>query len=113
MTKYTPTKANMFNHEAWVKTDNPEILAKILERVLIAADFNIVNFTDYYFPVAGYTCVWILAESHLALHHFAEEQKSYIQLSSCNEEKLLKFKILLNASLNEIGITTKYSKDTR
>ena len=31
-----------------------------------------------------YTKLWLLGESHLALHTFPEENKDYVELSSCN-----------------------------
>ena len=34
----------------------------------------------------GYTALWLLGESHFAIHTFPEEQKTYIELSSCNLE---------------------------
>ena len=39
----------------------------------------------------GYSALWLLAESHFAVHTFPEERKSYIELSSCVEDKFYKF----------------------
>ncbi len=84
--------ANIYNHQEWVLETTPEILKEVYEKRLIEAGFTIVKFDEYHFPVKGYTCFWLLAESHLAIHTFPESKKSYIELSSCNESKLEKFK---------------------
>ena len=38
---------------------------------------------EHYFTPYGYTALFLLAESHFALHTFPEENKTYIELSSC------------------------------
>jgi S-adenosylmethionine decarboxylase len=64
------------------------------EKQLKEAGFTILLFNEHHFPEQGYTCFWLLGESHLAIHTFPESGKSYIELSSCNKEKLEKFKKL-------------------
>lgn len=53
--------------------------------------------SEHHFSPQGYTCLWLLAESHLALHSFPEEAHTYIELSSCNAGKHRKFVDLLGA----------------
>ncbi|WP_062061947.1 S-adenosylmethionine decarboxylase [Aquimarina longa] len=86
---------NIFNHQYWIKEIDPEVIKVTFETILIQSGFKIVKFDDYYFPVKGYTCFWLLAESHLAIHTFPDDQCSYVELSSCNEEKLSVFKSLI------------------
>ena len=93
--KYVSLKAEMFHFEKWILIVNPDTLKSTFERLLKDAEFTIVNFTEHFFPIEGYTCVWILAESHLATHTFPKNNKSYIQISSCNQEKLERFKIAI------------------
>lgn len=85
---YVAMKAQMFNYEQWIEEIDPELLKKKLHELLLASGFTVLNHTEHYFPVQGYTCVWLLGESHLAIHTFPQSQRSFIQLSSCNEEKL-------------------------
>lgn len=92
---YVNIDAKMFNFETWVDITDVEQLKSYFKSALITANFNIVNFTEHYFPVQGYTCIWVLAESHLALHTFPKNNKTYVQLSSCNKEKLDAFKKLV------------------
>lgn len=80
-------KAEIFNTTHWVTITEPKILVQKLEAILKEAEFEIVGFTEHYFEIQGYTCVWIISESHLAVHTFPEENKTYIELSSCNKMK--------------------------
>ncbi|WP_459211103.1 S-adenosylmethionine decarboxylase [Aquimarina rhabdastrellae] len=84
-------EAQIYNHQEWVEEVVPDILKNKYEEKLKKAGFTIIKFDEYYFPEKGYTCFWLLAESHLAIHTFPEAQKSYIELSSCNEQKLKDF----------------------
>ncbi|WP_194768742.1 S-adenosylmethionine decarboxylase family protein [Tamlana sp. I1] len=93
---YIETKPNMFHFEEWTPITNPLILKESFEHKLKLSGFNIVNFTEHHFPKKGYTCIWLLAESHLAIHTFPECNKSYVQLSSCNLEKRNEFERLLS-----------------
>jgi len=65
---------------------------KLYGRMLKKAGFTILQVCVQKFEPDGFTAVWILAESHLALHTFPEENKTYVELSSCNEEMLENFK---------------------
>ena len=89
-------KAEIHNTKHWVNITEPKILVKNLNNILKIANFKIVGFLEYYFDKQGYTCVWLIAESHLAVHTFPEDNKSYIELSSCNNNKNEQFKQLLN-----------------
>ena len=50
-----------------------------------------VKKVEHYFEVQGYTALWLLSESHFALHTFPEEHKMYIEISSCVKEYYDKF----------------------
>ncbi|MEN9444098.1 MAG: Croceibacter phage, partial [Bacteroidota bacterium] len=59
--------------------------------ILKLSGFTILNFVSHNFSPQGFTGIWLLAESHLAIHTFPESGASYIELSSCNEAKMLLF----------------------
>jgi S-adenosylmethionine/arginine decarboxylase-like enzyme len=80
-------EALISNYRAYVKETRPEALKPLFEGFLHQCAYEVVGFTEKYFEPQGYTCVWILAESHLALHTFPEFQKTYVELSSCNLQK--------------------------
>jgi len=91
-------KAAIYNFQSWIKETDPEQLKRELSALLDAAGFVILNLSDHHFQPQGYTGVWLLSESHLAVHTFPEEQKTYVELSSCNQSKNERFVKLLNNS---------------
>lgn len=93
--QYIAQEAKMFNHEQWLPITSVQIVRQQIEKYIVESGFNIVGFSEHNFPVKGYTCVWLLAESHLAIHTFPDDSMSYLQISSCNRKKLNRFKELL------------------
>lgn len=91
---YKKTEAQIFNFQHWITECNPTILKKMFQEKLEKSGFTIINFSEHHFENQGYTCFWLLAESHLAIHTFPEENKAYVELSSCSEDKLKCFKTL-------------------
>lgn len=79
-------EAKIDNHSEWIRDTDPHTLRKNFERLLIRSGFGILNFMDHHFSPQGYTCIWLLEESHFAIHTFPEEGKTYIELSSCSRE---------------------------
>lgn len=59
--------------------------------MLARATFNVLNFTEYHFEPEGWTALWLLGESHLAIHTFPEHGTSYLELSSCMMDKYIWF----------------------
>ncbi|PKQ62741.1 hypothetical protein BZG02_11060 [Labilibaculum filiforme] len=97
-TKTKILAAKIHNLRFWVSECNPEVLQIIFQEYLEQVKFVILNFSDYHFPVQGYTAFWLLAESHLAIHSFPDKGWSYIELSSCNKQKSDDFLNLVKAS---------------
>ena len=62
-----------------------------VEGLIIGSGFTVLKFIDHAFDSQGYTALWLLAESHCALHTFPEEQKAYLEISSCNSEMYVNF----------------------
>ena len=87
-TKYKHVESNIYSHKFWLDCINPTELKNTYDALLKEIGFTIILFNEHHFPEQGYTCFWLLGESHLAIHTFPESNKSYIELSSCNEEKL-------------------------
>lgn len=84
-------KAQMFNYNSWVEETNPFELRKKYDSQLKNSGFGVLSFVEYNFEPQGYTALWLLSESHFAIHTFPEEGKSYIELSSCIEKQYIKF----------------------
>ena len=83
--------AQMFNYQNWVEETNPFELRKKYDNQLKESGFGVLSFIEYNFEPEGYTALWLLSESHFAIHTFPEEGKSYIELSSCIEKQYIKF----------------------
>ncbi len=62
-------------------------MGKVSPRSQRRAACRVVGFSEVCFQPHGYTAVWLLAESHFALHTFPEEGRTYCELSSCNRQK--------------------------
>lgn len=84
-------KANIYNFKKWIDITDPDILYNSLLRLLDLTGYHVLNHIEHHFPNGGYTCLWLLAESHLAVHTFVEDKKTYIELSGCNKEMNEKF----------------------
>lgn len=76
-------KAQMHNFSGWVTETNPAALDKLFTEKLTKAGFNILSKTEKHFEPFGYTSLYLLSESHFAIHTFPEHGETYIELSSC------------------------------
>lgn len=90
--EYKNVKAEIYNYRCWARGCEVERMLKIINESLEYSGYNVLEFVDYKFPVKGYTSMWLLAESHMALHYFADEDKYYLELSGCCELMSKKFK---------------------
>lgn len=52
--------------------------------------------SDYSFSPHGYTCVWLIGESHIAVHTWPEHGVAYLECSSCNQDKHDRFSRLID-----------------
>lgn len=84
-------KAAIWNFKRWIKETDPQRLENVFDGFVLAAGFKVLDTSKYYFNPQGFTKLYLLAESHFAIHTFPEEGKTYIELSSCNEGKYLAF----------------------
>ena len=84
-------KAIMHNYNKWIKYEKEEIIVPKLEEMIRRSGFTIINKVEHYFEKQGYTGLWLLAESHFAIHTFPEENKIYIEISSCIKEYFDRF----------------------
>ena len=94
-------KAEVFNTRWWVDNADARYLKHTLRAMADAAEFTILGYMDEAFTPYGYTGLWLLAESHLALHTFPEHNTAYIELSSCNKDKHAIFKQQMQVTFNK------------
>lgn len=84
-------EAEVWNFSGWISDTDPYELREKYLTLLIDCKFEILNFTEHFFQPQGYTCLWLLGESHFAIHTFPEQGRTYIELTSCNPLKHDKF----------------------
>ncbi len=85
-------KAVVYNFQEWISITDPAQLKNEFNELLAFSGYHVLNFMEYEFPNGGYTCLWLLSESHLAIHTFISDKKPYIELSGCNETMNEKFR---------------------
>lgn len=85
-------KAYMNNFNAWIKYEDENKLIVEIERELVNSGFHVLNKCEHFFKPYGYTGLWLLSESHFAIHSFPEEDKIYVELTSCVDGPFDKFK---------------------
>lgn len=76
-------KAQIHNYSCWINETNPKILYDIFIEKLNNAGFGVEDVLEKHFKPQGYTALFLLSESHFAIHTFPEENQTYIELSSC------------------------------
>lgn len=84
-------KIKLWNHSQIIKIHDKKILIPLFHKILLNSGFKVLDYIEYNFSPVGFTAVWLLAESHFAIHSFPEEGGSYIEISSCNLDKQYKF----------------------
>ncbi len=88
-------EAHIDNHSTWIEETDPKVLKPLFDKMLEESGFGILNFMEHFFEPQGWTGLWLLAESHFAIHTFPEQNKTYIELSSCNRQMFEDFLSLL------------------
>ncbi len=100
----------IFNLKGWISCVDQSIIENTFTQLLKDSGFSVFDFCSYQFPVKGFTAYWLLAESHLAIHSFAESNFSYIELSSCNQKKAQNFILLSKSESDNITWDNALSK---
>jgi S-adenosylmethionine decarboxylase len=78
---------DIYNVSGWVSLTEPEALNTFFTDTLLKGEFTVLGEIDYHFQPQGWTKLFLLAESHLAIHTFPENGKTYWELSSCSQSK--------------------------
>ena len=84
-------RAKIWSHSQWINISDKEVLKKIFNRILIKCNFGVLDYVEHDFLPMGFSGLWLLSESHFAIHTFPEENLAYIELSSCSREKQNEF----------------------
>lgn len=86
----------IWNTRGYINETNPYELKRFFDALLKRCEFSVLGYNEHHFKPHGYTGLWLLGESHFAVHTFVETGRTYIELSSCNGAKHAKFDGILN-----------------
>ena len=89
-------QAKVWNHAVWINECDNDNLLDFFTNALKESGFNVLEFVDHKFKPQGWTALWLLSESHLAIHTFPERGKSYVEITSCMLPHFQKFIELLH-----------------
>ena len=103
--------AKMWNHSIWIPETDPLKLKAFCNDLLEKSEFIVISYQEHKFRPVGFTGLWLLAESHLAVHTFPQNKKTYLELSSCSLEKYVTFVQLLNGQEYKPKPRVKAEKD--
>lgn len=84
-------QAQMLNKRWWVSNTDARYLFVEMEKMLKHAGFGVLDSMSYDFKPYGFTGIFLLSESHFAIHTFPEQNKAYLELSSCVEKQFKNF----------------------
>ena len=84
-------RPKIWNHSLMIPQASPSKLRPLFDALLSGATFSVLNFSEYHFRPYGWTALWLLGESHLAIHTFPEHGTAYVELSSCMLDKYIHF----------------------
>ncbi len=84
-------KCELWGHKFRVRETNPDKLRMVFNKLLEKSSFKILGFMDHHFSGGGYTALWLLGESHFAVHTFPEDKATACEISSCSLSKFYMF----------------------
>lgn len=93
----------------WVTECRPDVLCSKFKKMLIESGFNIRGDVFEFFDPYGFTALFLLSESHFAIHTFPEEKKTYLELSSCIDTPFDKFVRLIEKECDLYGVVKQVS----
>jgi len=91
-------------------SDSLGFIEKIAEEIAQGLNLNIVKKVSNKFEPIGRTLVYILSESHLAIHTWPEFNLMHIDLVSCSNTTLTDFDRVLAGILREFQVVEYKSK---
>ncbi|HCC07150.1 MAG TPA: hypothetical protein DEP72_03155 [Clostridiales bacterium] len=93
----------MDNYQGWIRETDAGMLKSVLEEMLLISKFAVLGFDEVFQP-DRYMGAWILGESHLAIHVFPNDNKTYVELTSCIKEKSDEFRKIFELMFGAISI---------
>lgn len=91
-------RAEIWNKSKWINETDKKKLVEHYGAILKNCGFTVLQYVEHDFEPQGFTGLWLLGESHFAVHTFPEFGKTYIELSSCNKDYFVEF---INATYDD------------
>ena len=82
---------------------NTDKLRLIFETAIRESGGTILSKSEHTFSDGGFTCVWLLSESHCSIHTYVEQKNIFVDYFTCGENantKKFNDYILCNLELN-------------
>jgi S-adenosylmethionine decarboxylase len=76
--------AMIWHYSGWIKETSAPPLFDYYMQYLVKSGFSVENVIEKHFAPQGYTALFLLGESHFAIHTFPEAGYTYIELASCS-----------------------------
>lgn len=77
--------ANVYNITEEHIIDTVKNVLPLMDNIVIACKLNVVEQVSHQFFPIGATILYLLAESHLTIHTFPEDNRARIDLYCCND----------------------------
>ena len=108
MSAITTMDGSMWISMWYTSTTDVTTLISELEVALKNSTFSILREEEYHFEPQGFTKLFLLAESHLAIHTWPEKNIAWIELASCIEDKYYMFvETIKKTKLEDLREVTK------
>ena len=101
--------AEIYNLKVWINYSDKIDYDLHFSTLLFKSGYSVVDKIVFSFKPVGYTAIWLLKESHFALHTFPEKGKTYIELSGCIKEYNDSFLTILKGSSGISIIKIEYN----
>lgn len=76
-------QAKIYKWSGWIKETRADVLFSMCKSKMLECGFKIKDEATAFFSPQGFTALFLLAESHFAIHTFPEKNITYLELSSC------------------------------
>lgn len=96
-------EAKMNKWSEWINETRADVIHARCESILRESGFSMIDCVSHVFSPQGYTALFLLGESHFAIHTFPEEGKTYLELSSCVDGPFQRFLELWNVKAEEVA----------
>jgi S-adenosylmethionine/arginine decarboxylase-like enzyme len=91
------------------------VIIRLIEKLILRLNLTVVEKVSHEFAPQGLTLVYILSQSHMAVHTWPEINLIHIDLVSCSSTTKEAFELILSESFVDFGLLNQeiYSHEIR